>query len=121
MLVAYANKMFDASSRSTLALPVDVIMAVDMDIKNTAPPPANRPKFWRFCRERELTTRQIMEIFDRSDEWVRLVCLPFHDNKRRIPDQADIERIYMWSQGAIGPQDWYPPSLNAPAEQARAA
>lgn len=80
--------------------------------ETVAPEPANRPKLWRYYRERGLTPAEVGVVFERSDEWVRLVCLPFDDPKRRIPAQADVERAFEWSRGEITPADWYPPHLS---------
>lgn len=84
------------------------------EIPSSAPPEAPRPKFWSYYRARGLTPSQIGEIFQRSAEWVRLIGLPFGDPKRRVPDAADVERIFLWSNGEVGPADWYPPHLSSP-------
>lgn len=86
-----------------------------------APPPANRPKFWRYVRERDLGLAEVAKVFDRSSEWVRLICLPFDDPKRRTPDEADIRAIHEWTGGEVGAGDWYPPDLAARAEPASPA
>lgn len=84
---------------------------LDVQTHKIAPPPANRPKFWRFYRERELTPALVGEELGRSSEWVRLVSLPFDDPKRRVPDKDDVELIHRWSGGEIGAGDWYPAAL----------
>jgi hypothetical protein len=82
-----------------------------------------RPKLWRYYRERGLSRVEVSVAFDRTPEWVRLICLPFGDPKRRVPSPEDVQRFWEWSQGAISPADWYPPALNAPpsAEAAEAS
>lgn len=88
----------------------------------TAPPPSNRPKFWRYYRERDLSAEQVAKVFGRSREWVRLITLPFEDPARRIPDQEDLEAIRAWTLGEIGPEDWYRPApAFMPRETAEAA
>lgn len=84
-----------------------------------APPPANRPKFWRFYRDRDLSPVEVGEVFGRSAEWVRLICLPFDDARRRVPDKSDVLRIREWSGGEVGPPDWYPEPVtpSAPADR----
>jgi hypothetical protein len=71
-----------------------------------------RPKLWRYYRDRGMTRNEVGAAFDRTPEWVRLICLPFDDPKRRVPSPDDVERVWSWSQGEIGPADWYPPQLN---------
>lgn len=87
-----------------------------MSDQPSAPEPENRPKFWRYIRERGLSKFAVGQVFGYSDEWVRLICLPFEDAKRRTPSPADIERIFLWTSGAVGPADWYPPRLSVPAD-----
>lgn len=77
-----------------------------------APEPANRPKLWRYYRERGMTLGEVGTVFGRTAEWVRLVTLPFDDPKRRVPSPEDVARAFEWSAGEIVPADWYPPSLS---------
>lgn len=84
--------------------------------QETAPPAESRPKLWRYYRERGLTREEVGHAFGRTAEWVRLVCLPFSSDKRRVPSPDDVERGYQWSGGEIRPQDWYPPHLSEPTE-----
>jgi hypothetical protein len=81
-----------------------------------APKPEDRPKLWRYYRERDLTLSQVGAVVDRTHEWVRLVCLPFSDPKRRVPSHVDVVKLFEWSGGEIGPADWYPPELSAPSQ-----
>jgi hypothetical protein len=87
---------------------------LDMAATRTAPDPLIRPKFARFIWERDLTDREAADQLGRSRGWVQLLCLPFDDPRRRIPSAADVELIFDWSRGEIGPADWYPPRLSAP-------
>lgn len=82
-----------------------------MTVKPTAPAPLDRPKFARFIWERGLDYRAAGRHLGRTGEWVRLVCLPFNDARRRIPDGDDVAKISDWSEGEIGPSDWYPARL----------
>lgn len=87
-----------------------------------APPaPENRPKMWRFYRERNMTLTELARVFDRTKEWCRLITLPFDDPRRRIPSAEDIERAFDWSGGEITPADWYPPRLSPAADQSEVA
>lgn len=85
-----------------------------MTLSPLAPPPANRPKMWRYCRDRDLKLADVAGVFGRTAEWARLICLPFEDPKRRVPAPEDVARIHAWSGGEIGPADWYPPELSVP-------
>jgi hypothetical protein len=79
--------------------------------KSTAPEPTARPLFWRFCRDRDLSMTSVARIFGRSRGWAYLICLPFDDPRRRVPDPEDVAAIHEWSGGVIGPPHWYPPEL----------
>lgn len=80
-----------------------------MDPK-TAPTPANRPRFWHYYRERDLSVADVARRLGRSREWVRRITLPFDNPDRRIPDKDDVETIRAWTAGEIGPASWYPDS-----------
>jgi hypothetical protein len=79
---------------------------------STAPAPLNRPAFAHYLWERDVDFREAAEALGRSREWVRLVCLPFNDPRRRIPNCDDMAVIHAWTGGEIGPPSFYPPSLN---------
>lgn len=85
---------------------------VDMTPEITAPAPANRPAFWRYYRERDLSVDEVARTFGRSREWLRLITLPFDDPARRVPDKDDVEAIRRWSRGEIPPESWYPPAAD---------
>lgn len=72
----------------------------------------NRPKLWRFYRDRNLTQQQVAEARGRSREWVRRICLPFDDAGRIVPDLADVEWFFEWSGHEITAADWYPARLS---------
>lgn len=79
----------------------------------TAPAPLNRPKIALFIWQRGLDYHGFGKAVGRTREWARLVCLPFDDPRRRIPDEADLARIYAWTKGEVSPADFYPPALQA--------
>lgn len=83
--------------------------------QETAPPAENRPKLWRYYRERHLSREEVGQAFGRTAEWVRLVCLPFDNPNRRVPSLDDVTRAHEWSGGEIKPSDWYPPELSEAA------
>ncbi|HEX7887290.1 MAG TPA: hypothetical protein VF474_15035 [Phenylobacterium sp.] len=82
-----------------------------MNALRTAPAPLNRPKLARFLWDRDLGYAAAGEHLGRSGEWVRLVCLPFDDPRRRIPDADDMARIHAWTLGEVTPADFYRPEL----------
>jgi hypothetical protein len=84
----------------------------------TPPAPLNRPKLARYLWDRDLTFQAAGAALGRTKEWVRLVCLPFDDVRRRIPDQADMAKIHAWTQGEVMPADFYPPHLNVGSDDA---
>jgi hypothetical protein len=44
-----------------------------------------------------------------SAEYVRLICLPFDDPKRRDPSGKLVRKIVRLTAGACGPETWHPP------------
>ena len=98
-----------------------VIRRSQTQTKTTAPEPAVRPLFWRFCRDRDLSMTEVAKIFGRSRGWAYLICLPFNDLRRRVPDPEDIAAIHDWSGGTIGPAHWYPPELTVVASSSEGA
>lgn len=85
-------------------------------LKRKAPAPLNLPKIAHFIFERGLTMRAAAEQLGRSRQWVQLICLPFDDPRRRIPDVEDMERIHAWSGGELTPADFYPPALSGKSD-----
>lgn len=55
---------------------------------------------WR--RENKLTIGQLAEKLARSDMTVSRYC-----NERRIPEAETMRRIYLVTQGAVEPNDFY--------------
>lgn len=79
-----------------------------------APKALVRPSLAKFIWERGLDYRAAGEALGRTGEWVRLVCLPFDDPRRRVPETEDMRRIFEWSAGQIAPSDFYPEELRSP-------
>ena len=73
-----------------------------------APPPRPLPPFALWMTVRGLTTRQAGDVLKVSHETIRLICLPFDDEERRVPNKDLMRRIYTWTQGEIRPRDFYP-------------
>jgi hypothetical protein len=68
----------------------------------------------RFLFDRDISYEAAGRSLQRSREWVRSICLPFCDPRRRIPDVEDMRRIRDWTGGEVIAPDFYPPDL-APA------
>lgn len=83
---------------------------------NPLPAPLERPKLATFLFERDITTAAAAAALGRTREWLRLILLPFNDPRRRIPDAQDLEKIHVWTKGAITPSDFYPAHLNGPVD-----
>lgn len=77
----------------------------------SVPSPLIRPRLAKFLWERDISFREAGKALDRTGEWVRLICLPFDDPRRRIPDLQDMERIFAWTGGEVTAGDFYPASL----------
>lgn len=82
-----------------------------MDEITSAPARLDRPKLARFLFERDIAYEAAGRALSRSREWVRFVCLPFSDPRRRVPDKKSMERIVAWTDGEVTPADFYPPEL----------
>jgi hypothetical protein len=80
------------------------------------PSPLVRPRLAQFLWERDISFREAGRALDRTGEWVRLICLPFDDPRRRIPDLQDIQRIYDWTGGEVTAGDFYPAAIRGGAE-----
>ncbi len=78
------------------------------------PAPQTRPLFARFLWERNIQYRPAAKAIGKSHEYVRLICLPFEDNRRITPDPATAERIRAWTQGAVPPESFNAPVVEAP-------
>lgn len=70
-----------------------------------------RPKLALWLWERDIILRQAAEELECSYEQVRLICLPFDDQNRRVPSEALIERIIEYTGGDITAADFYHPRL----------
>jgi len=75
------------------------------------PSPLVRPRLAQFLWERDISFREAGRALDRTGEWVRLICLPFDDPRRRIPDLQDMERVFNWTGGVVTAGDFYPAAL----------
>lgn len=73
----------------------------------TAPDIVRKPKLALFIFERDLTLHAVGEAIGCSHEHVRRLCLPFGDPRRRVPDDALMKEIVRWTNGQIGPADFY--------------
>jgi hypothetical protein len=70
-----------------------------------------KPELALWIWMRDLNLREAAELFGCSYEQVRLMCLPFADPRRRVPDTALMARIIDATGGEIGLKHFYPPEL----------
>lgn len=82
-----------------------------MDPKSKAPPPLDRPRLAAWLQARCLVPGDIAAVCGVGREQVRRYCLPFTDPMNVTPPRAAIEAIFDYTDGEIGPEDWYPVRL----------
>ena len=78
-----------------------------------------RPKLalWMFLRGLKL--KDAVGPLGVQAEQVRRYCLPFGDALRAVPPPAVMRKIQVWTQGEVGPSDFYEPErADTPAEAA---
>lgn len=73
-----------------------------------APPPRNLPAFALWLKLRDISERKAGRVLGCSHETIRLLCLPFDDDARRVPGKKLMEKIFTWTSGEIRPRDFYP-------------
>lgn len=78
-----------------------------------------RPKLALWMFERDLKLQDAEAALGVSAETVRRYCLPFGNPARRVPRPSVIDRIILWTSGAIGPADFYAPASTPMAEAAQ--
>lgn len=70
-------------------------------------PARPRPPFARWLFERDLDFRQAAARLGCSHETVRLICLPFDDPKRRVPNVALMDKIIALTDGEVAASDFF--------------
>lgn len=85
------------------------------------PPPRPRPALDRFLSERKIAYRQAAVPLQTTGETLRLICLPFDDPQRRVPNKELMERIWRWTAGQITPASFFPYGQEAAADTEVAA
>lgn len=87
-----------------------------MQNERRLPTPRPRPAFalWRY--ERNLTLRATADLLEQSagfricsHETVRVICLPFGDPGRMVPDSALQDAIEALTEAKVRGQDWAEP------------
>lgn len=71
------------------------------------PPPLARPRFAFLLFQAGLDYHQAAQALGSSRETVRLICLPFADPRRRVPNKRLMARIVEWTRGDTQPADFY--------------
>ena len=79
----------------------------------STPKPLERPALAHWLWVRGILLREAGVVLECSYEQVRVICLPFGDENRRVPGEALLERIVEWTGGEITAADFYPPRLTA--------
>jgi len=75
--------------------------------QSRSPKPLSRSKFDHWCWLRGLKLSEIGEAVGCKPERARRMRLPFGDPLRVIPDEAEMSRIAEFTEGEIGPSDFY--------------
>lgn len=68
-----------------------------------------RPAFDGWLRLRRKDYAWAAEQLGRTREYIRQICLPFDDPKRKDPGGALVREIIVLTDGAIRADDWHPP------------
>jgi hypothetical protein len=90
-----------------------------MVIRPSNAKPLALPALTLWLVERGLNPTDAARELHVSPYTIRRYCLPFGDPERRIPRPEIIERITVWTAGAITANDFYPqPDLGPKTEEA---
>lgn len=73
------------------------------------PDPRPSPAFEAWLKERRLDYAWAAERLNRSREYIRLICLPFDEPKRRDPSLRLVRDVIRLTGGAVRAEDWHPP------------
>jgi hypothetical protein len=87
---------------------------VDVMTSPGSPPVVPRPTLAGWMFDRDLRPKDAAHELGVGTEQVRRYCLPFQDRLRVIPPQKVLERIVIWTRGAVTARDFYPPHLAGP-------
>jgi transcriptional regulator with XRE-family HTH domain len=77
-------------------------------------PSTDRPALRAFRKRRRLTRAEVAEAIGVSAVQVGRYELPFSDPSRQVPRVEVLEKIIAFTEGAVGPLDFYPPHLREP-------
>lgn len=92
-----------------------IIWDFPMDPKIKAPQPLERPALAAWLHARGLVPGDVAPVCGVGREQVRRYCLPFEDPMNVTPSRAVIEALFDYTDGDIGPADWFPERLRGPA------
>jgi hypothetical protein len=71
------------------------------------PPQCPRPRFALLLFLSDVDYQQAAQALESSRETIRLICLPFSDPRRRVPNRRLMSRIIEWTRGEVHPADFY--------------
>lgn len=73
------------------------------------PDPRPSPAFEAWLKARRLSYTWAAEQLGCSPEYVRLLCLPFDEPKRRDASARVVRATIRLTGGAVRAEDWHPP------------
>lgn len=73
------------------------------------PPPKPMPLFALLLFQAGVDYQQAAVALESSRETIRMICLPFEDPRRRVPNRKLMVRIVDWCGGRVRPADFYEP------------
>ena len=75
--------------------------------------PRARPALARWLWDRQIPHREAAQALGCSHEHVRRICLPFDDPGRKVPNDALVDRVQAYTDGAVSKSDFEPAAAEA--------
>lgn len=72
--------------------------------------PKDRAKIAQYLFDRTMQRGEVAAALGCSREQLRRICLPFDDEQWRAPSMKLKQKVAVWTQGAIGLDDWEVPA-----------
>jgi hypothetical protein len=79
----------------------------------STPAPILKPTLAMWMFQRGISAQAAAEVLDCSVQTIRNLTKPFDDVERTVPRQDLLEKIVLWTDGAVTAADFYPPHLRA--------